>query len=667
MSLTLQKLLPALLATAIVACGGGGPDEDVVVTISPTVAAVASGMTVQFTATVTGSSNTKVNWSAAGGTISADGLYTAPAIGGGYAIHATAAANDKRSATALVNVTGEGSVLEPFYDAQHPYVQLMTPMPFATYYAPATIRMWAHAPDNGSDGVSNYSPKVEFYLGTTMVGSVSAGSRVDYYQVDVKDVPVGSYELFVRSVMASGSVDSIHVPVTVVEVPTGGMTMNLTSDLVLSGSTSLELIGTASAPAVVTSSNGSRIRSANGWSGHLTIRNALLIGLGAMDTPGLQVTASGANAIEITGATFDRCGPPELTANDQAPITFRNNTLLPNILTTVNDEPDYAGSHPSLVFTGSSTAHKLFQGNNVGVSFVRFDRSDHWTIGGDSDADGNVLIGVRAGLELDGVDDAVIRGNFSYHRYPFGWSQGHNLDFPSGGSKVTVEHNVFRSSSWMIQSLPDGTEFRYNLLVDNINEAFFRDFGAGTNVHHNVLANTGFQRLYLPSGGVLQASGAFYNNTVDVGGARLGWFSNAFMPSSGTDHLASVKNNVFTGFAYQSQTDLIEAGATSSADHNCFFNPDTNKLRPYGDTSKGFGAGDVAADPKFAQARVLPFPIGDGDVWRRKFTVSQMLALYRAIYTPGSGSPLIGAGDTGGNIGAVGSGGPEDQFGRFGP
>jgi hypothetical protein len=651
-----------LLAIVLACCGS---DPDVLIAISPTVASVAAGQTVQFTATVMGSSNMKVRWDASGGNISAAGLYTAPAVGGGYAIRATSDANSKASATALVNVNGEGSVIEPFYDSSHPYVQLMTPMPFATYFAPATIRMWAHAPDYGNDAVANYSPKVEFYLGTMMSGSVAASGAIDYYQVDITGVPAGSYELFVRSRMASGDVDSIHVPITVVDPPSGSPKMDLTSDLVLSGNTNFELIGTASAPAVLTSSNGSRIRSASGWTGHLTIRNAAIIGLGKMDVPGIEVTVSGSNALEISNSIFDRCGPPSLTANDQAPITFRGNTLQPNILTPVNDEPDYGGSHPSLVFAGSSTAPKLFQGNNIGVSFVRFDHSNNWTIGGDHDADGNIFLGVRAGIEVDFADHITIRGNFSYHRYPFGWSQGHNLDFEGDNSSVLVEHNVFRSSSWMIQNLPG--EFRYNLLVDNINEAFLRSFDSGVKIHHNILVNSGFQRLYLPSGGVLQGSGSFDSNTVDVGGQKLGWVSNSFFASG--QSLASVRNNVFTGFAYQSQTDLVASGAVAAADHNLFYNPDTTKLTPYGST--GLGQNDIAADPKFSQPRMIPFPIGDGDIWRRRFTVSQLLALYRAVYTPANGSPLIDAASTGNgaDIGAVGAGNadPADQFGHFGP
>lgn len=67
---------------------------------------------------------------------------------------------------------------------------------------------------------------------------------------------------------------------------------------------------------------------------------------------------------------------------------------------------------------------------------------------------------------------------------------------------------------------------------------------------------------------------------------------------------------------------------------------------------------------------------GDGDIWQRRVTVSQILAFYRRMYTPRSTSPLVDQGDptddTGGmrntDIGAVGAGNPhpDDLFGTFG-
>ena len=77
----------------------------VVVTVSPTAASIQTGSTQQFTAAVTGSSNTSVNWSTTGGTVSAAGLYTAPDASGTYTVTATSAADSTKSASAQVTVT----------------------------------------------------------------------------------------------------------------------------------------------------------------------------------------------------------------------------------------------------------------------------------------------------------------------------------------------------------------------------------------------------------------------------------------------------------------------------------------------------------------------------------------------------------------------------------
>jgi hypothetical protein len=607
-----------------------------------------------------------------GGTMTAGGAGgTAPGAGGTRP--SGSGGMSPAASGGAVTVTDGKAVIEPFYTT--PYVQVMTPMPYATYFAPATIRIWGHAPTQ--DG---FAARLDFYLGSTKVGSAARSDHVDYYQVDVTGIAAGSYEIYARS---DAGLESVHIPVTVIDVPAHqGPMRDLSSDLVLSGSDNLEIVGTDTARALVTSSNGSRIRSAAGWTGHLTIRNADVIGLGKMDDAALQVSAQGKNTIEISGSVFDRCGPLALGADDQAQVILRGNTFQPNVLTPVNSEADYAGSHPSITVSGNSSALKYFQGNNVGVSFVRF-ASSHWMVGGDHDADGNIFLGVRAGMEFANSGDDTLRGNFSYHRYPYGWSQGHNLDFEgSSTAKSLVEHNIFRGSSWMIQSM--NGDFRYNLLVDNINEAFFRYTEDDTKIHHNILVNVGYQRVYSPSGGLyfLGATNGVYNNTVDVGGKRLGWVDSTFIrPSDG----GRARNNVLTGFAYERPNNLFEApdndhpGDWAEADYNCFYNPDTQDLTRY--ANKAFGAHDCggsagSADPKFAQTRVVPFPFGDGDIWQRRVTVSQILGFYRGMYTPLPGSPLIDQGDptddTGGarntDIGAVGAGNPhpDDLFGSFG-
>src|SRR5205085_12614673 len=62
------------------------PPPPVAVSVSPTSASLQTGGTQQFTATVTGSTNTSVSWSANGGTISTSGLFTAPATAGSYSV-----------------------------------------------------------------------------------------------------------------------------------------------------------------------------------------------------------------------------------------------------------------------------------------------------------------------------------------------------------------------------------------------------------------------------------------------------------------------------------------------------------------------------------------------------------------------------------------------------
>lgn len=114
---------------AAVSCGGGGSSNStptsnptptpmpsaVSVTVSPTTASLSPDATQQFNATVTGTSNTAVNWSVAlqpgasgnPGTISPNGLYTAPAtLLGDNAVVATATAQADmtKSANASIGV-----------------------------------------------------------------------------------------------------------------------------------------------------------------------------------------------------------------------------------------------------------------------------------------------------------------------------------------------------------------------------------------------------------------------------------------------------------------------------------------------------------------------------------------------------------------------------------
>lgn len=97
-------------------CGGGSSPislgtSSVSVAITPASASLQAGGAQVFSATVTGSSNQAVTWGvveAAGGNISAAGLYTAPAAAGSYHVQATSGADPKKSALAAVVVSVQG-------------------------------------------------------------------------------------------------------------------------------------------------------------------------------------------------------------------------------------------------------------------------------------------------------------------------------------------------------------------------------------------------------------------------------------------------------------------------------------------------------------------------------------------------------------------------------
>jgi len=113
LGLTIQEWrgvnVPTMSFANVTLLGAASTPAPVAVTISPTSATVVAGATRQFTASVTGSTNTAVTWSiqegAAGGAVSAAGLYTAPAAAGTYHVVSRSQADTSKTASATVTVT----------------------------------------------------------------------------------------------------------------------------------------------------------------------------------------------------------------------------------------------------------------------------------------------------------------------------------------------------------------------------------------------------------------------------------------------------------------------------------------------------------------------------------------------------------------------------------
>ena len=137
-SLALQLLISVCVLLTMVACGGGSnnnngdsgnnggggnnnPPPTVAVAVSPTSATVAAGGTQQFQATVTGTTNTAVQWqvnAVAGGnsqvgTISSSGLYTAPSPAAVLQVTVTAVSNADPTKSANAAVTVNPVIVPP--------------------------------------------------------------------------------------------------------------------------------------------------------------------------------------------------------------------------------------------------------------------------------------------------------------------------------------------------------------------------------------------------------------------------------------------------------------------------------------------------------------------------------------------------------------------------
>jgi hypothetical protein len=85
--------------------GSGSTSANVFITVSPSSASLQTGQQALFTATVGNTTNTAVNWTASGGTVSSGGRYTAPSSPGTYTLTATSVVDSSKSASAVVTVS----------------------------------------------------------------------------------------------------------------------------------------------------------------------------------------------------------------------------------------------------------------------------------------------------------------------------------------------------------------------------------------------------------------------------------------------------------------------------------------------------------------------------------------------------------------------------------
>lgn len=491
-----------------------------------------------------------------------------------------------------------------------------------------------------------------------------------------------------------------------------GETRTLKEDLVLTGNDTFEVKGTTQKPCTLIG-NGHAIRSDGKWSGSVTISYCALQKLGAApkvsddggriarEFPAIDLKAGGKGRIVVDHCMFDESSAIHVQTDDEATAVSYGNTIAENSI--VGIDKDVGKSCDSFVAKGNSRALKRFQANLVTRGKISF-TAPNWLVGGDEDAESNLLIGLRIGIFAQG-EGIVVRGNYLHLRmpitkqYPY-WSQVSTFTTAKG---ALGEHNVIRDGEWIVRFVEG--EFRYNLITDIIDHDLMQNGSAGR-IHHNLfVAGKSDSRPGSMSGCIAviyppakEGDGIeIFNNVFDGGG----WMNVPAIEVSSKAFVKSCRNNVFYNFGHTTDyykrpqgmirtawnDDSTEAkpARLGYADYNAFYSPDSKAKRNYllsvsGKTERkdaGFGLHDLPrggkvdeqVEPKFAGPIPKAFPFTDDDIKAGKVTVSKILAVYRAAYTPAEGSPLIGAGDPadgeGANIGAVGGVKETDRFGRF--
>ena len=573
------------------------------------------------------------------------------------------ATNDAGAATATITVlVGGGTGADPPESAR--YAAMIAPVDGETFTGPSVdLRFIAAGRDennylaDGPGGGLGQAGSLQFFVDGSSVLTVDAATS-EYWVfkgfVQGLALAPGDHTLFARANYGAnpgpaGHADSRPITITVEAAPAYARTIDLAADTALP-----TLAGTASGRIRV-NGNGHRVTSAAAvdW------EYVDFYDLGdRADTSNAGADVATTGAVIIRNCRFDFSDTVQLALNGGATADIRGNLFRSNMRQPLGQLP-YGDSFPAVRITGSSTAAKTFAGNNLAAGWVDFQAVDHWTVGGDTDADSNVFIGPRVGIHFDyngnngASTNLVVRRNYSDHIYFGGWSQGNNFE-AGADSSLLAEHNVFAGSSWTIRGMAG--EFRYNLVLFAGEDWMWLESGAY--VHHNVFAGGDNNRsgLYNTYG---NTGIRILNNTIDgMGGTPFSGVNAIGVTGSET-----VNSNLFLNLPY---APVQIVSGTLAADYNLFWNSDAPS---YSDARTP--AHDVHADPALSNPPAHQFEFDEKAVWLRTQSVHGILAAYRARYTPAAGSPAIDAGDTatfgaGNDIGAVGNGAANaaDQFGQ---
>lgn len=454
-----------------------------------------------------------------------------------------------------------------------------------------------------------------------------------------------------------------------------GETLSLDDDLVLSGDDLLVINGTPENPCKLDGKHHAIYT--DGWGGAILIQNCRIKRLGTQSSksqpgaPAFRLEVFGGGDVTITNSTFAQCNQFLVRNRDSSTVTLQGNTWLRDGTYHIDHDAYY--SQDCLTADGNSTGPKFFQGNTVLKGAVVFN-SPNWLIGGDTDAEGNLIRGFRAALQ-SGHGSNVAKHNYIHAditidpvHHPY-WSQVTTVVGPFR----EFSYNVVNTARWMLRFISG--EVHHNLLVNLAGESFVQ-IGDAT-IHDNIFAH------YYKAPGVISYPAAsfiyayqptdnfeVYNNVFDARGDQDETaIVIAGLTVGAQGFISSLRNNVFYGLGvgdYIVGPLLGESWGSpvlGYADYN-LFHAFRDGVANYAVTvpglavrqDPGFGFFDVwagdgvvdeKADPMFQGPLPDAFYFNDyeDDIVARRVTVSDILSYYWTIYTPAEGSPLIGAGD----------------------
>jgi hypothetical protein len=238
--------------TGTLASSGTTSTKAVVVSVTPTTTAIKTGQTQQFTATVSGTTDTGINWevngvtggSRATGTISTSGLYTAPVVSSSTAVTITARSSyeSTQSADATANIAASSA------SAPAPAPQTSGP---ALYVATTGSNNSTCGASGSPCATPDYAVNNRASAGTTV--SVAAGTysygatTATFNKSGTSGNPIvvqcqTQWACYITSTIATGDntqvvqINSNYLTFTGFDVTdTGGSTTNANNGMVVSG------------------------------------------------------------------------------------------------------------------------------------------------------------------------------------------------------------------------------------------------------------------------------------------------------------------------------------------------------------------------------------------------------------------------------------------------